>query len=75
MPTSEEKNREIAVRQKLAQYLDSRKMRKTPERYAILDKIYSSAAHTDVVALHNAMLADGFRVSRATVYNTLDLLI
>ena len=75
MPTSEERNREFAVRQKLAQYLDSRKMRKTPERYAILDKIYSSSEHTDVVALHNAMLADGFRVSRATVYNTLDLLI
>ena len=50
-------------------------MRKTPERFAILDKIYSSSAHVDVVTLRQAMLADGFQVSRATVYNTLDLLI
>ena len=72
---SEDKYRDLSVRQKLSQLLESRKMRKTSERFTILDKIYSSAAHLDVVALHNAMLADGYRVSRATVYNTLDLLI
>lgn len=75
MLTSEEKYREISVRQKLAQFLESRKMRKTSERFTILDKIYSSSAHVEVVALHNAMLSDGYRVSIATVYNTLNLLV
>lgn len=75
MPTSEDKNRELSVRQRLAQFLEGQKMRKTSERFAILDKIYSSSAHVDVATLHSAMLLDGFRVSRATVYNTLDLLI
>ena len=75
MLTGEEKYREISVRQKLAQFLESRKMRKTSERFTILDKIYSSSAHVEVVALHNAMLSDGYRVSIATVYNTLNLLV
>ena len=75
MPANEEKNKELSVNQRLARFLENRKMRKTSERFAILDKIYSSSAHIDVATLHQAMLADGFQVSRATVYNTLDLLI
>lgn len=75
MQPVEDKGREQPVKQRLAQYLESKKMRKTEERFKILDKIYSSSAHVDVVALHKAMLADGYQVSRATVYNTLDLLI
>ncbi len=75
MQQGEEKVKEQSVRQKLSQYLEARKMRKTSERFTILDKIYSSSAHVDVVALHHAMLSDGYRVSRATVYNTLNLLV
>ena len=75
MPANEEKSKELSVKQRLSMYLESRKMRKTSERFAILDKIYTSSAHIDVVTLRQAMLADGFQVSRATVYNTLDLLI
>ena len=75
MPVNEDKNRELSAKQRLAKYLESRKMRKTTERFTILDKIYASSQHVDVVTLHQAMLADGYQVSRATVYNTLDLLI
>ena len=75
MPVNEDKSKELSVKQRLSTFLERRKMRKTPERFAILDKIYSSSAHVDVVTLRQAMLADGFQVSRATVYNTLDLLI
>lgn len=75
MPANEEKSKELSVKQRLSMYLESRKMRKTSERFAILDKIYTSSAHIDVVTLRQAMLADGFQVSRATIYNTLDLLI
>lgn len=75
MPTNDEKSKELPVRLRLARYLDSQGKRKTPERFAILEKIYSSSTHVDVSRLHASMLTDGFRVSRATVYNTLSLLV
>lgn len=75
MPTNEDKNKELSVKQRLAFFLESRKMRKTSERFTILEKIYASSQHIDVVTLHQAMLADGYQVSKATVYNTLNLLI
>ena len=65
MPANEEKNKELSVKQRLARFLENRKMRKTSERFAILDKIYSSSAHIDVATLHQAMLADGFQVGAA----------
>ena len=70
----EEKTREI-VRQKLSQYLEAKKLRKTPERYAILDKIYATSEHFDVDLLHEMMSESEYRVSRATVYNTVALLV
>jgi len=55
-------------------YLERRELRKTPERFAILEEIYSRPGHFDVEELHLAMQDKKFRVSRATVYNTLELL-
>ncbi len=69
----EEKNREI-IRQKLTQYLEAKKCRKTPERYAILEMIYTTNEHFDVESLYEMMTKSDYRVSRATVYNTIDLL-
>ena len=62
MPANEDKNKELSVKQRLSNFLESRKMRKTSERFAILDKIYASSAHVDVMTLHQAMIADGFQV-------------
>lgn len=56
-------------------YLQRKTQRKTPERYAILDEIYSSKKHFDVDTLYSKMKERNYRVSRATVYNTLDLLL
>tara|TARA_B100000212_G_C27256102_1_gene482344 strand:+ start:74 stop:538 length:465 start_codon:yes stop_codon:yes gene_type:complete len=56
-------------------FLKQKKLRKTPERFAILDEIYSRKDHFDVDSLYVSMQDKNYRVSRATVYNTLDLLV
>jgi Fur family ferric uptake transcriptional regulator len=70
----EEKIREI-VKQKLADYLTANKCRKTPERYAILDLIYTEHGLFNMDMLYETMNKQNFRVSRATLYNTMQLLL
>ena len=56
-------------------YLEKKELRKTNERYAILEEIYSLPGHFDVEGLYMKMKDQEIRVSRATVYNTLDILV
>lgn len=57
------------------QYLDKHKQRRTNERYTILEEIYKRTEHFDAEELYLFLKNNNFNISRATVYNTLDLLV
>lgn len=68
-------NVKTKVREVLDNYLETNQHRKTPERYAILDAVYSIGGHFTLEELGEMLEKKHFRVSRATLYNTMHLFI
>lgn len=58
-------------------FLSKQGSRKTPERFSVIDELYAlhEDEHIDVEGLFLSMRNNGYTISRATIYNTLDLLV
>lgn len=56
------------------QFLTQHKLRKTPERLAVLKQIFNIAGHFSIEELHEKLEQNDYHVSRATIYNTIELL-
>jgi Fur family ferric uptake transcriptional regulator len=63
------------IRDIFTSFLEENGHRKTPERYAILEELYGCDEHLDIDSLFARMEARNFRVSRATLYNTMEILL
>ena len=64
-----------AAKETLSHYLVEKKLRPTRERFLLLEEIMKTGGHFDADELFASLSAKGLKASRATVYNTLDLLV
>ena len=57
------------------QYLQDKGFRNTPERYTILEEIYNMEHHFNVDDLYLLMMQKKYHVSKATIYNTIEIFL
>ena len=63
------------IKDVLRQYLMDKGFRNTPERYTILEEIYNMEHHFNVDDLYLLMMQKKYHVSKATIYNTIEIFL
>ena len=64
-----------AIKEVLRNYLKEKGLRNTPERYTILEEIYNYDKHFNVDDLYLLMLQKKYHISKATIYNTIEVFL
>ena len=63
------------IKDVLRNYLLEKGFRNTPERYTILEEIYNMDHHFNVDDLYLLMMQKKYHVSKATIYNTIEIFL
>ena len=63
------------IKDVLRQYLKDKGLRNTPERYTILEEIDNYDEHFNVDDLYLLMLQRKYHISKATIYNTIEVFL
>jgi Fur family ferric uptake transcriptional regulator len=64
----------IKKMQEISLLLMSKKMRRTPERFATINEIFNYKEPFRAIQIQEKLLISNYRISPGTVYNTLDFL-
>jgi len=75
MDTRQNESNLTVIKDVLRQYLQDKKFRNTPERYTILEEIYNMDHHFNVDDLYLLMMEKKYHVSKATIYNTIEIFL
>ena len=73
--TTTDPNANSAVVKKFTAFLESKQLRKTPERFAIVRCVLAFNRHFTIEDVRHMLEDEVYHVSRATLYNTIDLLL